>query len=247
MSNKLPKRDNAVPTELSLPGSEAVFNYLSEHPGFFEQFPELLNNLHIPHTGRGTAVSLVERQVLALRTSNRKLTHQLQELIEVARANDVLADRLHRFTLTLLKCQSLEDLLSEIKFGLAEKFVIDQVVIRFGTGGIPNNSSEISALVDVAGEPDTDALLKKIFPANKETVPVCIGLDEEELFRGLFETTASSIKSSVILPLGGDPVSGLLALGSTDEKRFSTGMSVMYLKRLTDIINSALLFQLGQS
>ncbi len=41
---------------------QLVYQYLLEHPAFFQQHPELLARLRLPHAQRG-AVSLVERQL----------------------------------------------------------------------------------------------------------------------------------------------------------------------------------------
>ena len=72
-------------TEYSLdPASdEAVHEYLSEHPDFFERHDDLLNSLRLPHVTGGT-VSLVERQVSMLRQKDLKLERRLRELLEVA-------------------------------------------------------------------------------------------------------------------------------------------------------------------
>ena len=63
----------------------------SGNPDFFERHATLLTKLKLPHNRGGAAVSLVERQVLALRDKNQALETRLRELIEVARGNDVLA------------------------------------------------------------------------------------------------------------------------------------------------------------
>ena len=75
--------------------SDSIVDYLLSHPEFFEAHPELLVKLKVPHPS-GTAVSLIERQVEVLRGQNRQLERKLVDLIEVARANDTLIERIHR-------------------------------------------------------------------------------------------------------------------------------------------------------
>ena len=85
---------------------ESVVDYLLGHPDFFEAHAELLSKLKVPHP-TGTAVSLIERQVEVLRGQNRQLERKLVDLIEVARANDTLIERIHRLALALLEGANL--------------------------------------------------------------------------------------------------------------------------------------------
>ena len=72
--------------EAELVTEDSVHAYLSENPDFFERHGDLLRSLRLPHVSGGT-VSLVERQVTALRQRDSKLEGQLKELVDVARAN----------------------------------------------------------------------------------------------------------------------------------------------------------------
>jgi len=227
MTIKLPERklepslSSAPPSQGEpMTESEIVHKYLSDHPDFFDQNSGLLSKMHVPHVERGSAVSLVERQVKNLRSDNHELNQQLQELLEIARDNDQLAIRLHRFTLKLLECESHENVLSGIKTGLKEIFKIDQVVLVF------DKSSD---------------LIEKLFTT--DAVTTCFIDPEKGCFQALYnqhELQSQEILSSVVLPLGGSTTTGLLALGSTDEKRFRPGMSTTYLNRLADLINHIL-------
>jgi len=76
------------------PSEQAVRDYLAAHPDFFENNAKLLGALKLPHGSSGT-VSLVERQVSMLRQKDLKRKRQLKDLIEVARANDVLSAKIH--------------------------------------------------------------------------------------------------------------------------------------------------------
>ncbi len=204
--------------------SESVSRYLADHPDFFDQNPELLNKMHVPHVERGSAISLVERQVKNLRSDNHELNQQLQELLGIARENDQLAIRLHRFTLKLLECDTYEDVLSGIKIELEEIFKIDQAVLLF------DKSSD-----------QTRKLIKKLFTT--DAVTTCFNDPDKGCFQDLYNQhnlQSQEIRSSVVLPLGGSKTTGLLALGSTDEQRFRPGMSTTYLNRLADLINHIL-------
>ena len=82
----------------------SVAEYLQTYPDFFERNGALLAKLRLPHLRDAAAtVSLVERQVEVLRERNQSLERKLKELVDVARANDALADRIHRLSQRLIR------------------------------------------------------------------------------------------------------------------------------------------------
>ena len=58
-----------------------ICEYLNDHPDFFHQHLDLLENLHVPHP-TGDAISLVERQISLLRNKNQALEKQLTNFIK---------------------------------------------------------------------------------------------------------------------------------------------------------------------
>ena len=54
---------------------EVVATYLRKNPEFLEEFPDVLETLHLNHNS-GVAVSLIERQVEQLRRKNESLSRQ---------------------------------------------------------------------------------------------------------------------------------------------------------------------------
>ena len=82
---------------------ERIERYLSLNPDFFERHQPLLARMRLPHMRTGSTVSLVERQVEVLREQKTDADRRLAEFIAVARANDHLAERIHRFTRRMLR------------------------------------------------------------------------------------------------------------------------------------------------
>ena len=76
-----------------LPGAEQVAAYLKAHKDFFVDHESLLADITIPHE-TGKAVSLVERQVGVLRERNIELRERLTRLLDVARENDMLFEKM---------------------------------------------------------------------------------------------------------------------------------------------------------
>src|SRR5277367_3845237 len=100
-----------------------VAEYLQTYPDFFERNTALLAKLRLPHLRDvGATVSLVERQVEVLRERNQSLERKLKELVDVARANDTLADRIHRLSQRLIRAHGLAETIDAVETSLREDF-----------------------------------------------------------------------------------------------------------------------------
>src|ERR1700685_820913 len=111
----------------------SVADYLQTFPDFFERNSPLLAKLRLPHLrDMGAAVSLVERQVEVLRERNQSLERKLKELVDVARANDTLADRIHRLSQRLIRAQTLVETINAVETSLREDFdTMHSVLVLF--------------------------------------------------------------------------------------------------------------------
>src|SRR5258706_9528577 len=114
--------------EKELSWEEAVSRYLEDHPDFFQRHPDALTKLALRHDAGG-ATSLIERQVQLLRDENESLHRQLRELVAIARENDVLGTRLHRFALAMADSASLDDVFDNAYEMLRREFKVDTVAI----------------------------------------------------------------------------------------------------------------------
>jgi uncharacterized protein YigA (DUF484 family) len=68
-------------------------DYLSKHPDFFNQFPDLLTTLSITHPHGTHAISITERQVLSMRDKVQLLEGKLAELIRFGEENDSISEK----------------------------------------------------------------------------------------------------------------------------------------------------------
>lgn len=215
---------------------ETVRDYLRAHPDFFERNGALLGSLRVPH-GSGEAVSLVERQVSVLRQKELKLERRLRELVEVARANDVLAGKIHELTLRLLATSSLESTIRTVEEALRQNFGADQsVLVLFGD---PDQFKHIGAgrFFRVVGRKSDELRPFASFLGGRG--PRCGQVrDSQRSF--LFRGDAEEIGSLALVPLGAGAQLGFLAIGSNDADRFHPGMSIDFLARLGDLVAAAL-------
>ena len=215
---------------------QAVHDYLAAHPDFFEHHSTLLNSLNLPHA-TGGAVSLVERQISVLRQKDMKLEKQLKELIEVARANDLLSAKIHELTMQLLAAPDLRTTVIALEEGMRSGFSADQaVLVVFGD---PDGFDDIDAgrFFRVI-EKNDDALSPfKTFLGGSSARCGQIR-DAQRSF--LFQEDAEEVGSAALVPLTDGEGIGFLAIGSADANRFHPGMRIDFLTRLGDLVAGAL-------
>lgn len=207
---------------------DAVARYLDDHPDFFDRHPDVLVKLNLSHAIGGRAISLIERQVGALRETNTALERQLRELVVIARENDVLAARLHRFALAMSDSASLDDVFDTAYEMLRREFKLDAAAILCCRESGPG-----FARAELAG---ADARLQDVLKQLNGGRPLCGGKFDESLSRYLFGARAAEIKSSALIALGNKDPLGVLCLGSHDPHRFHPGMGTVYLVKLGDIL-----------
>jgi hypothetical protein len=215
---------------------DGIAAYLQHNPDFFERHQALLLRLRVPHARGGSTISLVERQIEVLREKHAALEGKLAELVGVARANDAIADKLHRFTRKLLRARSRAEAVAFIEASLREDFDAFHGGLLVLIGEYPDLAPQrfVRTLA-----PD-DAGLKSFETLFASGKPRC-GQVRDTQREFLFGQDANDIGSVALVPLGdkSGPL-GVLALGSTDRDRFHPGMSTEFLARMADLITDSL-------
>lgn len=209
---------------------EQVADYLRQNPGFFEQNVDLLVNIQIPHPHGGRAVSIGERQLVALREKTRLLEEKLRELIGFGEENDAISEKVHRLACRLLGAEGLAAALDTASIDLIDHFAVPHVAIRLwdGSGEDPRGGD----LPEVAAE-------MREFVAKMST-PYC-GHHAVYESHAWFGEAAPRLKSFALVALGqGEQCFGVLALASEDAQRFFPEMGTLYLARIGELLGSAL-------
>jgi len=215
---------------------EAVHAFLESNPDFFERHSELLSALRLPHVAGGT-VSLVERQVSVLRQKDLKLERQLKELLDVARANDLLGDKIHKLALALLTAKNLTSTLTICESILRVGFDANQAVLVLFRD--PEHFEDIDVGRFFHPLPRKSESLGSFETFLKRSNPRCGQIrDSQRDF--LFGQETDEIGSCALVPLGAKSELGFLAIGSADAERFHPGMSIDFLTRLGELIAAAL-------
>ena len=87
--------------------ADDIARYLRTHPQFFDQHPELLEAIAVPHPYGGRAIPLAERQTVALREKLKLLEGRLAELLQFGEENDAISEKVHRLSVALAGAQRL--------------------------------------------------------------------------------------------------------------------------------------------
>jgi len=213
---------------------ESIAGYLQRHPEFFERHQGVLARLKLPHARGGSTISLVERQIEVLREKQAQLEGKLAELVRVARANDAISERLHRFTRRLLHAVPRGEALARIEAGLREDFDAFQAVLVL-IGERPDPAAPRFVRTVPADDPNLKSF-ESLFASGK---PRC-GQARDSQREFLFGPEGPEMGSVALVPLGPKGSIGLLALGSVNRERFHPGMSTEFLGRMADLIADAL-------
>jgi uncharacterized protein YigA (DUF484 family) len=211
---------------------EHIAAYLQHHPDFFERHLTLLVRLRVPHVRSGSTVSLVERQISVLREKHAAMERKLTDLVRAGRANDLLADKVHRLARRLMGARSHAEAIAHVETSLREDFDAQHSVLLL-TGEHPDLAAH--RLVRTLRAADMKAF-DTLLASGK---PRC-GQPREAQRELLFGAQAKDIGSVALLPLGTRGSLGLLALGSPDRDRFHPGMGTEFLARMADFVADAL-------
>jgi uncharacterized protein YigA (DUF484 family) len=215
----------------------SVAEYLQAYPDFFERNGALLARLRLPHLrDAGATVSLVERQVEVLRERNQTLERKLKELVDVARANDGLADRIHRLTQRLIRAHMLPETVNAIETSLREDFdARNSVLVLFmEAAGTLDHQARFLRTAHA-----TDPEMKSFESLLQSGKPRC-GQIRDAQRDYLFGKDSVEIGSVALTPLGQKGALGLLAIGASDAERFHPGMSTEFLSRIGELVTYAL-------
>ena len=210
--------------------AEQVAEFLKQNPGFFENHVDVLMNLQIPHPHGGRAVSIGERQLVALREKAKLLEDKLRELIQFGEENDAVGEKVHRLACRLADAPSLDAALDTLYLDLLDHFAVPHVAVRLWSVAEENpDTKEFSVLA-----PEMRQFVEQM------TAPYC-GHHAVYESQAWFGEAAPHLKSFALVALVRDGLTfGVIALASEDPKRFYPEMGTLYLARIGELMSHAL-------
>lgn len=201
--------------------------FLRGNPKFFDQHPELLEKIHVPHPHGGRAIPLSERQNLALREKVKVAEARLAEMLRFGEDNDAISEKVHRLAVALIGARDLTALVQSLNFHLREDFAVPHVALRIWGRTLPPEL-DAARMVDEAQQRAAAAM----------SAPQC-GPSAGNPFASWFGEAAEHVRSMALVPLGEAAVFGMLALGSEDAQRFFPDMGTLYLRRIGELCAAA--------
>jgi uncharacterized protein YigA (DUF484 family) len=208
--------------------AKEVAQFLRSNPQFFDQHPQLLEAIYVPHPHGGRAIPLTERQIVSLREKVRVLEAKLGEFLRFGEDNDAIAEKVHRLSLALLGARDFAATAQALYFHLREDLAVPHVALRIWGKNLAEAVPE-GAPVDVELRDKAETM----------GAPQC-GAAAGSPFVGLFGEAQEHIRSIALIPLGQTRTIGLLALGSEDPQRFYAEMGTLYLRRIGELAAGAL-------
>jgi len=209
---------------------EQISEFLRLNPDFFVGHPELLTEITVPHPYSGQAISLGERQLLALRDKSRGLEIKLREFIQFAEENDAIGDKLHKLSLGLMRAKTLEAALQSLYLGLSESFLVPHAAVRIWAVNAPDMPADFPEFSKVSV--DIQVLVEGL------SQPQC-GPDVPDEVRSWFGEVGAHQKTFALAPLREGNLTGLMVLASEDSKRFYPEMGTLYLTWLAELAGAA--------
>jgi uncharacterized protein YigA (DUF484 family) len=203
-----------------------VAQFLKANPQFFDQNPQLLESILVPHPHGGRAIPLTERQLLGLREKLRQLEGKLGEFVRFGEDNDAIGEKVHRFSVALLAARDAAAATQALYFHLREDFAVPHVALRVWGKALPG---EEGAPVEADAREQAEAM----------GAPYC-GPAAGSPFVAWFGDAREHVRSVALIPLGQTRAVGLLALGSEDPQRFYAEMGTLYLRRIGELTAGAL-------
>jgi hypothetical protein len=208
--------------------AEEVAQFFRTHPQFFDQHPELLETIYVPHPYGGRAIPLSERQILSLRDRVKLLEGKLSELLKFGEDNDAIGEKVHRLAVGLVAARDFAAASQALQFHLREDFAVPHVALRLWGRELPAGAAE--------GAPVDEALRVQVEAMGG---PAC-GPAGGSPFLEWFGDAREHVRSVALVPLGAATHYGLLAMGSEDAQRFYAEMGTLYLRRIGELAAAAL-------
>jgi uncharacterized protein YigA (DUF484 family) len=197
--------------------AEQVATYLLENPDFFTRFPQIIEQISIPHVHKGS-VSLVELQSEQLRKKVRSLSHKLNQLITVAKQNEAIYRVYADLSLRIIKSTDLDDLTFILEDVIQDHLQLTSVTLKpfKGAHALPEIQQRL--------------FIEKRFKKQKFFFGRISDHERKLLF-------ADQVANSVALLLIGDLGElGILAIGSKDPGHFYPDMDTLLITQLQQFL-----------
>ena len=206
---------------------EEVIIFLKENPDFFIEHPDAIESLEIKHES-GEAVSFIEKQVELIKAKNLETRTKLKEFIINAKENEILFIKIKKLISVILNSKDLEKLLNSTEDFFEKELGSEKCKIFFFT---QDDLFEVSDERVIQPEIATPAF-SSIFKDKN----IYLGGISNEVASLTFGAKAS-VKESAICKLNSKEVAGILILGSSSQKKYTSGQDTLFLNFVLEVLS----------
>ena len=211
-----------------LVNEQEVAAFLCRNPDFFERHPEILTELAIPHPDSGRAVSLLERQLTALRAQLSAERQHRTRLMARAEQNERLQERLRNLFLALSEVACPDELLAQVPTILVGEFSLACGSLRVLKTQAPD--------LDFAEIVPPNDVMAVILGRLETKGGFCDDRLPSEAKDFLFGKQAKMVESVAIVGILNQ--SGVLALGARERDRYCPGTDTVFLEFVGSLVSA---------
>ena len=210
---------------------DEIIDYLIKHPDFFNNHPDVLSCLEVPHELDGKVSSLIEYQVRNLKKEISILKTSINKYSEEKENNRQLAKHIHALSLQLVTADNIACSVTMLKKQLQHLLLADKVLLFIFCDN--QIKSECPELIFQEKDSKSKLMFTEVFHRGK---PLCGSLQEEHI-RLLFGKQVDTVHSTILIPMSGKSWQALLVIGSNDHNCYSHGFQLDSLVYLAQIIS----------
>ncbi|MDP4530234.1 DUF484 family protein [Alkalimonas delamerensis] len=195
-----------------------VMDHLQQHPDFFLHYPELLAELRLPHSQKGS-ISLVERKLELQREKIHALEEEITRLMGIARHNELIFKALNQLHVDLMQCRHASELQQHLTaFTTAMPGVHACKLFSFAAEGSKPDYSQFELLLN-----------RRLNDRN-----LYLGRLNQEEQQLIFPASIHSVALQLIQ--AGDTPLALLAFGSEQDDHFQPEMDNLFLAHIAELV-----------
>jgi uncharacterized protein len=216
--------------------------YLSEHPEFFNDYPDLLGKIKliddqdIPIRQSNT-LSLSGRLLRRVNKDKEKLKSQLEWFVEVSRANEEIHQHLFEIERLILKSTQLDQMFRQLGEAITQRFKIPYLLLYL----VDDADHYMEHKLEERFSKKLDGLLNFI---DQNTINTWFNGKLKPVLNSEIQTPSKvfdktwnpkKIQSECIVPIiNRGNICGAMVLGATKPRHFHNGLRTEYLERMAE-------------
>ena len=205
-----------------------IKDYLQANPTFFDDNPDILELVSLPHKNGG-AISLIERQISLLRKRDLELSNHISGLLGRAQDNEQLFKKTSRLIVSLIVATNLTAVIDALSKSLSTDFQVEfHQLVLFGEYSLtPTPHARIIAMK--AAKLQIGSLLEKKAPLS--------GILTNKELHFIFEGRSKEIQSTATAILSNGPVFGILAIGNSDPNYYNNAIDTLFFSQIAEVLS----------